>query len=317
LEQRKLRRIIMKLKKIILIGLIFIIGLLSYLLYFAIDFNNYFLGYSYEERKSKCNYFDQNTLNQKLRKYGFSNQDILALETKESTFDAMFMIQDSSDSFIIMVHGKRECPFAMMKEGFQFYKLGYSVIIPVLYAHGKDSLNGFIDYGRFSVGQVNECVRQAKLLGAKNVGLIGRSMGASIAIIATAKNKEINAIVAECPLKSVESSIEYKHELFSDLPDFPFLNIKNAITEFQIGIDLDSLSSLLYVGKISPRPIFIMAATKDRVVNPNDFEALFINAGEPKQIWREEIDHTKFHSSLKEDFYKKVHDFFDQTFKKD
>lgn len=298
-------------------GFAIVFGMVSYLTYYAIDFNKYFLENEYSTRKSKCKFFDESKLKEVLNSYGFDQNNIKSLEYSEGKFDALFMHNDTSKHWLILVHGKRECPYAMIRGGYRLHKMGYSIAIPVLYAHGNDSLHNYIDYGKYSIEQIHKCVEQLEQYGAEKTGIIGRSMGASLAIIATAQNPNIDAVIAECPLKSVESSIEYKHSLYSRLPEFPFLNIKYAITYWQLDTQLDSLACINFVDRISPRPLFIMAATEDKVVNPKDFEEIYSSAREPKIIWREQINHTKFHSTLKDDFYKRVPEFFDSYFNMD
>lgn len=301
-------------KKFFIISLVLLLSAIAYLVDYTIKFNDSFLSYDMQSRTNKCTGFQNSELKSVFSNYGFDLHDIKQYKSNGEKFPVLLMQNDSSDRFLIMVHGKRECPYAMIRGGYRFYQMGYTVVIPVLYAHGQDSLNKFIDYGKYSIDQVITCADEAKKSGANKIGLIGRSMGASIAIIAAAKCKDIDAIVVESPLKSVESSIEYKHKLYSRLPNFPFLYLKNLITEYYLETDLDSLASINFIDRVSPRPIYILASTQDKVLNPQDFEDLYNTAKQPKLIWREDVNHTHFHSRLSNEFYTKIAQFFSESF---
>jgi esterase/lipase len=301
-------------KKIFISGIAISFTVVAYLLYYSLDFSKYFLSNDMKSREQKCSVLQPKKLQSKLNKYGFDLSDIKSFNNNGKSFPVLLMQNDSSDQVLILIHGKRECPYAMMRGGYRLHQMGYSIMIPVLHGHGNDSLNTNIDYGSFSIDQVLTCVKEAKISGASKIGLIGRSMGASIAIIAAAKSHDVDAIVAECPLKSVESSIEYKHRLYSRLPSFPFLQLKIAITEYKLDANIDSLAAINFIDRISPRPIFIMASLDDKVLNPQDFEDLFKKAKQPKQIWRAAVDHTKFHSQLSDKFYHEIPLFFLEAF---
>jgi len=273
-----------------------------------------FLYYPISERQNKCNAFDSLDFQQVLKDNNLSDNNLIEIGSGLLKLQALYLKADTGANYLLLIHGKKECPYAMLKGGLALQKMGFSVLIPVYYGHGNDSLQTMIDYGKYSIMQMDSCVRYIQNLGGKKIGVIGRSMGASIGIIAAARNKAIQAIVAECPAKSVQSSISYKHSLYSDLPDFPFLDIKIRATKLALSDNLDSLAAINFVSRISPRPLFIMAATEDVVINPQDFIDLFEQAGEPKTYWEEPIDHTKFHSQLSDTFYDRTSKFFIKAF---
>jgi len=281
--------------------------------YYGVSYADSFLNHSYIKRKNHCKFLINNNTKNLSEKYAIADSCFIRIGQGKYQFEALDLSLKSKE-YIILVHGKRECPYAMIRGGIRLQKMGFSVLIPVLFSHGSDSLNNIIDYGKYSISQIDKCVSYLVMKGAKHIGISGRSMGASISIIAAAKNKQIDAIAAECPLSSVKSSISYKHKLYSNLPSFPFLNIKTMAVQHLLDDNLDSLAAEYFVKRISPRPFLLMAATNDQVVDPNDSYKIYHLAGEPKVIWEEPVNHTKFHSQLKDEFYIRIPNFFKKAF---
>jgi dienelactone hydrolase len=293
--------------------LIFVSGLLfSY--FYSKRYAESFLTYTYQQRKTKCQILTPDGIKELSKKYSLTEDSFITIGSEEYQFHAIDLPSENMD-YIILIHGKRECPFAMLRGGLKLHQMGFSILIPVLFSHGMDSTNSIIDYGKYSLTQIDSCVNYLEKKGANHIGISGRSMGASLAIIAAGRNNKIDAIAAECPLSSVESSISYKHELYSKLPNFPFINFKIMAVKQLLNDNLDSLAAKYFISRLSPRPLLLMAATKDKVINPKDFNELFHLAGEPKIWWEAPIDHTKFHSQLSDEFYIRLPAFFQEAFR--
>ena len=71
-----------------------------------------------------------------------------------------------------------------------------------------------------------------------------------------------------------------------------------------------------YVGKIAPRPLFIMHGTKDRVVDPRAAKRLYDAAGEPRELWM--IDgayHYEAMQELADEVHPRLLSFFEKCVK--
>ncbi len=297
----------------ILISTILLLGIPA-AVWYEMSFAREFLYFPMSKRQNKCIASNLGELDKLLKMHQIDSSCLIELGNDHLKFQAIHLKADTGNNYLILIHGKKECPFAMLRGGLTLRDMGFSVIIPNYYAHGYDSAHRWIDYGKHAVIQVDSCISYAKKTGAEKIGIVGRSMGASIGIIATGRNQMVDAIVAECPAKSVQSSIGYKHSMYSQLPDFPILQLKIMAVKIALRDNLDSLAAINFIGRIAPRPVFIMAATNDQVINPQDFIELYNEAKEPKMIWKEPLDHTKFHSQLSDEFYRKTREFFVKSF---
>ncbi len=305
------------LKKYAKLLLIMLAGVLLYASYYFFiqypkSFAHQFLINSPSQRNEKCNTPIQYQKQGIIENYGIDSTAFYFLGSGANRFEVL-ELNAASDEWIIMVHGKRECRFALFGLGRHFQVDGYNVLIPVLAAHGLDTAHLYTDYGKTSVHQVLECIDFAKKEGARKIGIFGRSMGGSIALLAAAHNSDVDAVIADCPPKSVQSSIEYKHELYTLFPKFPFLDLKIRQVENLIDTCLDSIAPLHFMERVHC-PVYIFAALDDKVVNPQDYIELFENANEPKFIWKENLNHTHFHHKHTEEFMCRIYGFFDTTF---
>jgi fermentation-respiration switch protein FrsA (DUF1100 family) len=114
------------------------------------------------------------------------------------------------------------------------------------------------------------------------IGVVGYSMGASIAIMAGARDSRIKAVVADSPFASQREVIRrYVRRRVRLLPHFPFLHLMEAFLPY----DVEDVKPIEEVGKISPRALMLIHGDRDTLCDPRDSDALYAAAGEPKQMW--------------------------------
>ena len=116
-----------------------------------------------------------------------------------------------------------------------------------------------------------------------NLGVLGSSMGGSVAIMAAAITPDIKVVVADSPFASATRGIEEGFTRVTGLPRFPFAPVALTIIEWRLGISLDDIAPIEQVAAFSPRRRLIHG-TADTHVNSGNSEDLFAAAGEPKLI---------------------------------
>ena len=93
----------------------------------------------------------------------------------------------------------------------------------------------------------------------------------------------------------------------------PINPLVKFFAEIQTGIRVDDLRPVDEIAKISPRPIFIIQGTGDKVVPPGTAEKLFTAAGEPKYLWMEDnVIHLGMYLNNPRKYQRKVTGFFDE-----
>ncbi len=141
----------------------------------------------------------------------------------------------------------------------------------------------------------------------EHVGGWGGSMGAVTMIRATARNPEIDALVADSPFTTLEDELKLR------VP-YPMLNpLIRFFTERETGLRLDMVNALEDIARISPRPVFLIQGLADTMVPVDSAQRLYAAAGEPRQLWVEaDVPHLNMYSYFEKRYTKRVIKFFDE-----
>ena len=132
-------------------------------------------------------------------------------------------------------------------------------------------------------------------------------MGAATLIRAAADSPEIEALFLDSSFASLNDEFNY-------LVPYPVINpLAEAIAQVETGIDLNEVSPLDEIGKISPRPVYIVQGLKDTVAPPDSGERLFEAAREPRFLWTDEnAPHLAIYLDNPRKYQRRLLDFFDE-----
>lgn len=117
----------------------------------------------------------------------------------------------------------------------------------------------------------------------KRIVAFGQSLGGAVGIVLTAKRPEIQGLATDGAFDS------YRKVVAWHIRRNPLLFV--SAWWFPLGMK-DDYDPIDFVADISPRPVFIMHGTKDKVVAPAMAQRLYDTAKDPKQLWLiPEADH--------------------------
>lgn len=105
----------------------------------------------------------------------------------------------------------------------------------------------------------------------------GQSLGGAVAIVVAAQRLEVRAVVAESPFSSYRG-VAARHA--SRLVFFEWLGTLLATLTISAGED-----PIDVVGRLAPRPLFVIAAEHDEICFPELARELYEAAAEPKDYW--------------------------------
>lgn len=143
--------------------------------------------------------------------------------------------------------------------------------------------------------------------GVTHVAGWGGSMGGATMIRATAEYPQIEALVVDSAFSSLEAEVDF-------LAPYTILNpLAKIFMAIGLGVDLDAVSPAAVIGKISPRPIYIIHGLKDTVASPEAAQTLFDAANEPKTLWlQEDAIHLGIHMQNPGRYQRRVIRFFEE-----
>jgi len=110
-------------------------------------------------------------------------------------------------------------------------------------------------------------------------------MGAAVAIMCSAWQTEVEALVADSAFASHRSVIDYHLHRVFHLPLVPLLWLADALFWQRVSYHFRQVEPLQDIAVISPRPVLIIHGLQDSVVDLRDAQRLYAAAREPKELW--------------------------------
>src|SRR5215208_132068 len=239
-----------------------------------------------------------------LRKYNIPYQSV-NLITDDGVRISAWYTPPRNGAVILLAHGYGD----NRPEWIQalFAKKGFGVMSWDARAHGKSG-GKVSTIGYLEVLDVKAALEYALAQPAvKHVGAWGGSMGAATIIRAAAEMPQIEAVFADSSYTSLDDEINY-------LVPYPLINpLTKFIATAETGLDLDEVAPLNDIGKISPRPVYIVQGMADTVAPPDTGERLYNAAHEPRFLWeKENVPHMQMYLDNPRRYQKRMISFFDE-----
>ncbi|MBL8062149.1 MAG: alpha/beta hydrolase [Anaerolineales bacterium] len=208
---------------------------------------------------------------------------------------------------ILVAHGyndnRPENMYAMLAQH------GYGVLAWDFRAHG-DSEGEISTFGYNERMDVEAALDFALAQeGVEHVGAWGGSMGGATIILAAAERPEIEAVVADSAYPSLEDVLRLNMpiRLFQ-----PFVMFWGG---YYSGVEINEVRPVDVIGRISPRPVFIIDGWEGGAIAMNSPYRLYDAAQEPKQLWVEQgVPHLGMLGYAPKRYEDKIIDFFNECF---
>jgi len=117
------------------------------------------------------------------------------------------------------------------------------------------------------------------------IGVYGFSLGGAVAIMAAAESSEFMAVVADTAFSSMEEEASHALTQIYHLPRYPFLWLGKLAYRLLFGFGLEAISPMSVIGKLSGRPILLIAGVGDETIPDAHAGYLYEAAGQPKELW--------------------------------
>ena len=179
----------------------------------------------------------------------------------------MILNENSTDNWVITVHGYTGKGLQMSSYAKKFYDMGYNILIPDLRGHGESEGN-YIGMGWYDRLDILKWINLI-IEGNENSKIIlhGISMGAATVSMVSGEvlPNNVKAIIADCGYTSVWEQFSHQLKAIYSLPNFPVMNASSLIARFKTGYGLKEASALKQVKK-SKTPILFIHGDKDDFV---------------------------------------------------
>ena len=262
-------------------------------------------------RPKKLNPFDH---------YTFSPYE-LGLPAEEVTFPSLhgdhnvsgyYIACPGATSTLLVCPGYRSRMAEYLGIGVHLWRAGYNVLVFEYYGHGI-AVSTRVTLGYREINDFLGAVAYAKERAPQtHLGALSYSMGAAVAIMSSARNTDIEALVVDSSFATHRGVVEYNFHRTFHLPSAPFAWIADYILWWRAGYRFHQVEPLREISLISPRPILIIHGGRDSIVDPKDAALLYAAAKEPKELWfLPDANHCGAYFEDRKAYVKKVLDFFD------
>jgi fermentation-respiration switch protein FrsA (DUF1100 family) len=192
-----------------------------------------------------------------------------------------------SDATIILCHGRGTCRSDILPATQHLVSRGHYNLLYFDFRNHGESGGRKTTLGRLETLDLEaalDWVKKAKPDRSRRVGVYGLSMGAAVVILAAARRPEIEAVAAESAYGSIGRSVAQFGKILYGLPAWA-VPYTMWWTRARLGFNPETAAAERVVGRIAPRPIFLLQGGADDRVPPSEGERLFNRAGEPKSLW--------------------------------
>ena len=211
-------------------------------------------------------------------------------------------------SWAILCHGYTGHAEEMADFAREFYGRGYQVLMPDARGHGKSEG----DYIGMGWPDRRDIVCWARHLadgeGAKDIVLLGISMGGAMVMMASGEKLplQVRAIVEDCGYTSAWDEFHYQLKMLYHLPSFPLLNMMDMFARKRAGYGLKEASALKQVAKCKI-PMMFIHGKKDSMVPYEMLRPLYEAATCPKELFvAEQAGHGESRQAEPEEYWKRV-----------
>lgn len=217
---------------------------------------------------------------------GADYQDVrFAPEHGAYTLEGWWLSRPESQQVIIACTGYRGTKSSLIGISTALWRAGFNVLMFDYHGHGAGQgarvtlgyreLQDF--YGALTY------VRQR--MPAAQIAVIGYSMGASIAIMGSARRPEVCAIVADSPFATHAEVLAYNISRVLHVSGRPFTALADHFIFRRAGYRGSDVTPVHDVAAIAPRPLLLIHGTADTLIPVEHGKQVFDAAREPKELW--------------------------------
>jgi len=248
-------------------------------------------------------------------KYGLSYINV-TFHSRDGVLLRGWYIPGETDAAVILVHGLHSRKEKLLPLAAELNKAGFSILMFDLRAHGESEG----EYTTFGLREVLDLLGALDYLlnrtdvSPEKIGVVGFSMGGSVAIEGAGASERFKAVVADCPYATFTGAVDYGFSEFTGLPSFLLKDMIVFFGEMASGIELDDIRPVDYAAKMRPeQALFIICSKGDRIVDYRDGLLLYEKSTcsrDRKLLWvDEDAPHCGIFKQHPEEYVRRVAEF--------
>lgn len=262
----------------------------------------------YPRHKSQLDVFPE--------RYGLRYEKIIFKTKDDLTLKGWFMPSTNGEKrTLVMCHGWSDNKGHLLERTYFLNKTaGFNLLYFDHRSHGESegeiTTIGYLELVDFEAAL--SYLKESRPHLADRLGVFGLSMGGAVGIMAMARHPEIKAAVIESSFIDYQRVVRQWAWNHYRVPYFPMVWLTLLMLRLRVGdARVDDHSPIEHIGKIAPRPLFLIGGGKDLLMPEADVRRLHAAAGEPKQLWIvPEAAHAECHAIGGIEFEERVISFY-------
>ncbi|MFB6291247.1 MAG: alpha/beta hydrolase [Candidatus Bipolaricaulia bacterium] len=233
--------------------------------------------------------------------------------TEDNLVISGWFIDGNTDDCIILAPGKGQSRWKLFDYITFLHEAGYDLLLFDPQGRGKSEGEKW-GFGYFeSRDIVNGIQYIEENYQVESIGILGRSAGATAALIAALDSEKVDAVVADSPF----ASIKLASESYGGYEDNPLFDILFPLYGFGANrmLNTDIVKKTDLTDRITNlrAPVFFIHGNDDQALYPKNSKVLYENKAGKKKLWTPEgVGHVEGFEERTEDYKKKVISFFDK-----
>jgi len=228
------------------------------------------------------------------------------------TLRGWYILADNSVKTLIICSGVNGSLDADVHVAPWLHEAGFNVLLFNWRAHGQ-SEGEVVTFGFNERYDLIAAVEFVKSKGAECIGVLGFSMGGTVAIATAAVYEDINALVVDSPFVTIVSAVAgglIERGLHEGL-SYGLARLLLITACLRTQLNLFEIDLVRWISRVAPRPLLLMFGEQDVIVPRAESDLAFARAGEPKEVWRvPEAAHRDIQAHQPEEYRRRIVEFF-------
>lgn len=184
---------------------------------------------------------------------------------------------------IVVCHGHRGSMADLLGIGPGLWRAGNSVLLFDFRGNG-DSADGPQSLAHYEQQDLRAAIDlAARRRPDAEIGVVGFSMGAAVALLTAAEDERVRACVLDSSFADMRDVIATASRRMR-MPPFPVVPLTDHATRLRYGYRFHDVAPIDAVHRLAPRPVLFLHGEQDRIIPVQHAQRLFAAADEPKLL---------------------------------